>query len=114
MEGHALTRSPKVLPASVYDRIATSAVVHGGVGSDNWIDDRGCPLCIHGHAGATSGDQAQCLLAVNLWTYHNDLVVRAWKVANGYGAYQEGPRMPWADYVRAMNLVRGPEEAIAA
>lgn len=105
----------KPVPAVVYDRLRELAEAAGGIGTDEYFDDHGAPCCIYGMSYKAdgwntdpdcvdTGPHQAALRNVRVFATDNDRAVSTWR-ANGQHALDA--RMPWDDYVLAMNIVRG-------
>lgn len=103
----------RVLPADVYDTLELSALVWGGIGADAYHDDRGCPLCVYGHAysavgpGETSTPASVLSAFTNsrpISTGNNDHAVHA--INRRKGTHLRA-RVTFEEWCAELNVIRG-------
>lgn len=113
---------PVVLPAKVYDELEALAERFGGIGRDRYTEPDRTPCCIVGFLGyrnehlSVDGDRYtalsldKALLANVEGRYEDDLAVEVYndEIVGAWQLTHPGSRMPWAEYVRAFPLERGP------
>lgn len=110
----------RVISADVYDALELQALALGGIGAGRWFRadstkprqlDISCPVCING-MGVSFGLSNDVLVSrvreIGVSTAENDTVVSDLR-AQGKGIADEfgHVRVPFADYAKKLNLVRG-------
>jgi hypothetical protein len=99
-----------VLLAHVYDALKESAEKHGGIGGGRFLDKDGRPLCKAGHLGMSDPGEENTALNVGacdagLFAFKSDSLVHAINYKNGVADLDA--RVPFDEYVREGNVVRG-------
>lgn len=108
-------KEKKILPADIYDTLEFLCEWTGGIGARTFFqfevhegDYVQLPCCIHGHARYASYNNADSdlntvLYDLKLYYNRNDLIVDAYRKKRN----KENARIPWLDFCKAYNIVRG-------
>lgn len=112
--------SPRILPPDVYDALELSALAFDGIGSVfTWDVDGHTPRCLIGHIETLAGTQWRSEHSVQVGELRVALLAAfdaktmlgvAFKGNDSAFTRDEqyaGTRLPWAEYCRRLNIVRG-------